>query len=212
MFINQEVLDKLIEMLESNNIPLLKLPSDAIERIIQNDDSFFSTFLELDYFANFYDLETMEETFNELETFEKMNRYNHLTVMEKPFIDDNNSVYLFACGISGYGVQNWSFKYFLITPTIRMAITIPYGNAYSNPEDEKDELDTAIKLIEFVQNNLLEENKKLSFILNSNIFSYGIKNSNNEIIEQGNEIDKMLDAFVKQSNSEVENCNNWIKV
>ncbi len=201
---NQEALEHFINMLEANNLPVINLPSDAIPKLQQIENSFFSTEMSIAPLMNIDNLEQLQDIYDEIE------EYNKLIDMDTA---NNSDVYLFACGIDGYGIQNWKFKYFLISKNLRIMVNLPYGNAFADPKEELENVDYAVKLIDFCKNNLLnDDNQTLTFMLSDVNFSYKITmlNDEREELRKGCEITELLDILVEQNH--IEQTNNWVKV
>lgn len=53
----------------------------------------------------------------------------------------------FYCGIDGYGVQNWTFRYVLEVPALGIGLVLPYGSVFGNPEAEAKRIEQVYDLI-----------------------------------------------------------------
>ncbi len=200
---NQNVLQQFSYMLEAHAIPEFSLPTHAIPRIQQISNTFFATAEGAEFLAQSTNLAEMLENYTIIEG---------RTLLAEENTQDENTVLFLGCGLSGYGLQNWKFYYFLITPKLKLMLSIPYGNVYNDAKMEKETMDYALKLIQVCQQNLLPEEKQtLSLFFSEKEFSYCVTNDAHEKIHEGKEITKLLDLFVVQGNAQKTHAD-WIKV
>lgn len=59
-----------------------------------------------------------------------------------------SEVVRFYCGIDGYGVQNWTFRYVLESPRLKLGIVLPYGSAFGNAAAELERIEQSYALIQ----------------------------------------------------------------
>ncbi len=221
-----DIYDQLIQeylfMFESTDVPLVNIPKDVLPRLIHLEKTFFSTDVAVDSLIQIDSIESLEHFFTPLEERGKMQRLemseeNNSTTEDSTedltAVNDADTIYFFATGISGYGVQNWFFQYFLSTPTLRMSVNLPYGNAYSDAEEEREHLETAVKLITFCQDHMFSaQDKKLTCVLNKNSFVFNVCTANGELLQQGQDIEEMLDYLIKNEDTQSLSHRDWVAV
>ncbi len=200
---NEKILQSFSYMLNSHSIPSINIPQEALQRLQHVENTFFATEEYIDILASIQSLEDMDDIYNSLEI-------KHLA--ESATVVDYTTVYFFGCGLSGYGIQNWKFQYFLNTPQLRLCVSLPYGNVYADREEESKRLDYIIKLIHFCQDNLLETNsQRLSCILYEDSFAFAISDRENGKIYESTSIDSLLDTLTVGSVGSREKID-WLKV
>ncbi len=191
-------------MLERNNIPSIKVPTMALDTLQQINDNFFATENFTQPLGTINTFERMQEIFDGLEMHSVL---SNNSLQEQ----GDNAVYFFACGMNGYGMQGWKYQYALISKKLRLMISVPYGNAYSEAEKEQEIIDYVTKFADFCQSNLVAaKGQRLSCLFTDQVFSYDIIDEAGTKICEGNKIASLLDMLAKQGAGEGAK-NLWIK-
>ncbi len=213
-----QVLQEFLFMLESNDLPTISVPNDALSRLIHLENTFFSTSYTVSALNSIDSFTEANVVFDGFDEHGKKQRQALLADAQSDnkallATDDKNVVYFFAVGLSGYGIQNWSFCYFLSTPYLRMSIKIPYGNAYGDPEEEQNNVQTAVQLIEFCQNRLLaSQENKLSLWLERDRCYFTVCTAEGETLKAGNELEDMIDFLVKNVETHQQPMRDWLAI
>ncbi len=202
--INNETVQYFALMLERNGIPSIKVPTKAMDTLQQIDESFFATASFIQPLGTINTFERMQEVFDDFET---------RSVLSDNSLQEqgDNAVYFFACGMSGYGMQNWKYVYVLISKKLRLMISMPYGNAYADIAEEQEIIDYVAKFTDFCQNNLVGgASQRLSCLFTDQVFAYEISDAVGTKLYEGDKIASLLDILAKQEpDTGVKNL--WIK-
>ncbi len=200
---NEATLQHFAHMLVLQNIPPLKVPDDALEHIQRVGKSFFSTTKYIHALSNILSLEHMQEQYKKISLYDSA-----LKGLQQEA--NKNHLHFFGCGISGYGIQNWKFQYFLSSPSLHIMLSIPYGNAYGNAEEERTMLTYSLTLIELCLRHFLQEKEKtLSLIFHNKLFAYCVHNAHSENMYEGHIIDDFLDMLTKRESPRIDQ-NMWV--
>lgn len=126
-----EFQERLQEFLAENALPCPPIPLALFPFLQERGDNFFAT----DWYAISRPFLFMEDMAAFLEDLQN----------EETDIQENGYA---AFGLSGYGLQSKYFNYFLYIKGLTLAVSLPWGLAYADPQAEQNELKAAYELIE----------------------------------------------------------------
>lgn len=125
----------------------------------------------------------------------------------------------FYCGVDGYGMQNWSFRYVLMSPTLTIGLVLPYGSAYGNAEKEKERIVQAYALI---QSCLAITHSGESFgaypqahlrvTLDGDGFYFVLTAKDGTTIQEGRRLESFLDLLTIWGTPEDGGLQDWMRV
>lgn len=128
---NTNLPEGLQEFLEGNALPCPPIPLALSPFLQERSANFFAT----DWYSISLPFRFMED----IEAF--------LEDLQNEETDIQKNGYA-GFGLSGYGLQSKYFNYFLYIKGLILAVSLPWGLTYADPQAEQDELKAAYELIE----------------------------------------------------------------
>ncbi len=216
-------LEALLKALKDYKLDIKVIPIDVIERIKQVSPCFFSSNGKSSPFDRIFSPNYMQRQFERLKAEGIILRLKQLKAEKKFSLqEDVNHIYYWACGLVSTSSSELLFQYLFISPTLSMAISLPYSNKVSEygqtiNSQRLENINYATQLINVCQNKIFpldnENTRQLSFMLTEEKFYYSVRNAENELIIHGHEMEELLDAIVKYSIQQFEVREHlWLRV
>ncbi len=175
----------LAELLEA--IPQPPLPKDAVARLNETAELFFAT-----------DARTLPPHRTALGAL------NFLFGKKSP----EDGMHYLGLGLRGHGLQSWSLEYLLDAKNLRLVISLPWGNAYGDPEKERANAEAAFQLAHLCL-AYRPENAFLTLFLSDDTLFWSLTQGE-ETLKEGDSMDGLLDAL--QASDEDINSRYWLPV
>ncbi len=205
-------LQEFLEKAEEGNFLLPPLPNGVAQRLVAVDANYFSTDGNFSPFGEDFDMTTMHDFFDDSAQLYKM--FNEIGEDEQEATDKD--IHYFAYGFAGRGLQSWQFEYLLSMPSLRLVISIPYANAFTQSEDEQELMQAVCDLLVLCQyiptSSQGDDAKKISLILTDEQCLFSISNAQDEVINEGNSMDELLDVLTMLMDNSGPQAHQWISV
>ena len=173
------------ELLEE--IPQPPLPRDAVDRLTETADRFFAT-----------DARALPPHRTALASL------NFLFGEKSP----EDGVHYLGLGLRGHGLQSWNLEYLLDAKNLRLALSLPWGNAYGDPEGERANAEAAFRLAHLCM-AYRPADAFLTLFLSDDTLFWSLTRED-ATLKEGGSINGLLDAL--QAPYEDINSRNWLPV
>ncbi len=182
--IEWNIADDFKTFLKENQLPVPPLPLAALDTLIQTDEFFFATDRR-DIFA--------QNTSLSLDLLEILKVNAPLPPIPGP--DSQTLPFDYCgCGLCGHGIQSWRFRYILLSPHLNVILSLPWGNAYNDPEEERDALERGLALVQVCQQQMPEQGC-LFLTLDESACFWRMQDDEGQVLRDGTDLPRLMDEL-----------------
>jgi hypothetical protein len=129
--------------------------------------------------------------------------------------------FFLLCGFHGHGLQSWQYRYVLWTPHCGLALELPFGRAFSEPEEQIEEIERSYDLVRACLGaaregwNYAGQPSRLYLLMDAFGFRFRIISESGVLLKEGDSLPGMLDILEISLNAfagKTSSPNKWLSV
>ena len=197
--------EELLNWFKNDDLPLPPLPLDLAERLEDEGEFMFSTPLETGAWPP---AEGPERAGFALFGLEEEGAARTAEMRPTELAPEAGFLRL---GFMGHGLQSWRFHYLLRRPGFGFALELPYGGAFSDPDEEKAGLERGFNLARLcLQAAKADQGRNWYVLFSENICRFRRLSPQGELLNEGEELGALLNLL--ESGGGADQGRKWMPV
>ena len=116
-------------------------------------------------------------------------------------------------GVVGHGLQSWRFHYLLRRPGFGFALELPYGNAFSDTEQENAELEHGFRLARLcLEAAEADQGRGWYVLFSENICRFRRLSPEGALLNAGENLGALLNLLGSRSEAARNQAQEWVRV